>query len=78
MSKDFKTTAAAGAARFISTREDKESPPHEAPEFYRLNLKLDGKLRTYLSDEAWLNRTNITALVNSILLEYMENHPHNG
>ena len=72
MSKDFKTTAAAGAARFISTPE--ETPPREQPEFYRLNLKLDGCLKQYLSDEAWRNRLTITALVNQILLDYKATH----
>ncbi len=76
MSKDFKNTAAAGAARFISVPDHQEAPPHEAPEFYRLNLKLDGALREYLSDEAWMKRTSITALVNQILIEYKDAHPH--
>lgn len=75
MSKDFKNTAAAGAAKFISVPDD-ETPPKKAPEFYRLNLKLDGELREYLSDQAWRNRTSITALVNDILLEYKEAHPY--
>lgn len=74
MSKDFKTTAAAGAARFISAPVQEETPPQEAPQFYRLNLKLDGDLREYLSDEAWRNRTSITALVNQILCEYRDAH----
>ena len=74
MSKDFKTTAAAGAARFISTPAQEETPPQEAPQFYRLNLKLDGELREYLADEAWRNRLSITALVNKILLEYKDAH----
>ena len=120
MSKDFKTPAAAGAARFITvpvrdettwgggtftvpvtteTRgggtlkitvtdpevtdggkrvtappEREESPPHEPPQYYRLNLKLDGELREYLADEAWRNRISITALVNQILTEYRDAH----
>lgn len=80
MSKDFKTAAAAGAARFITPQEPKETPPRdkeEQPEFYRFNLKLDGSLREYLSDEAWRNRLTITALVNQILMDYKAEHPHN-
>jgi len=78
MSKDFKSTAAAGAARFISTPAQEETPPHEPPQFYRLNLKLDGDLREYLADEAWRNRTSITALVNQILCEYRDAHTPKG
>ena len=98
MSKDFKTPAAAGAARFITVPgqggpvtaagqavtdggktitapvEREESPPHEPPQYYRLNLKLDGELREYLADEAWRNRISITALVNQILTEYRDAH----
>lgn len=77
MSKDFKTAAAAGAGRFISIPEDKKNPPLEPPKnAYRLNLKLDRELKLYLADEAWINRLSITALVNQILTEYMEAHPH--
>lgn len=76
MSKDFKNTAAAGAARFISTPAQEEKPQEAPQEFYRLNLKLDGALREYLSDEAWMKRTSITALVNQILMEYKDAHPH--
>lgn len=81
MSKDFKTTAAAGAARFITPPEPIETPPRDKeqqPEFYRINLKLDGCLKQYLSDEAWLNRLTITALCNQILLDYMAEHPHDN
>lgn len=77
MSKDFKNTAAAGAARFISAPAQEEKPQEAPQEFYRLNLKIDGRLREYLSDAAWINRKSITALVNDILLEYMESHPNN-
>lgn len=40
------------------------------PTFYRLNLKLDGDLKEFLSDEAWRQRTSITALVNDVLHKY--------
>ena len=48
--------------------------PAQTGEAYRLNLKLDGELREYLSYEAWKNRTSITALVNKILSEYRDAH----
>ena len=72
MTKEFKTTATAGAARFISTpaTQDTQDTQHTPPTFYRLNLKLDGDLKEFLSDEAWRQRTSITALVNEVLHEY--------
>ena len=72
MSKEFKTTATAGAARFISTPHTQDTQDTQAttPTFYRLNLKLDGDLKEFLSDEAWRQRTSITALVNEVLKEY--------
>ena len=51
-----------------------EQEPAQTGEVYRLNLKLDGELREYLSYEAWKNRTSITALVNKILSEYRDAH----
>lgn len=48
--------------------------PAQTGEVYRLNLKLDGELREYLSYEAWKNRISITALVNKILSEYRDAH----
>lgn len=76
MSKDFKNTAAAGAARFISIPDHQEAPPHEVLEPYRVNLKLDGRLKEYLDDEKWTRRMSVNAIVNQILVEYMEAHPH--
>lgn len=72
MTKEFKTTATAGAARFISTphTQDTQDTQPTTPTFYRLNLKLDGDLKEFLSDEAWRQRTSITALVNDVLHEY--------
>lgn len=64
----------AGDARFISAPVQEETALKEAPQFYRLNLKLDGELREYLTDEAWRKRTSITALVNQILCEYRDAH----
>ena len=78
MSKDFKQ-AAAGIDSFFSAKDEKTNTTAkpEKKEYYRLNLKLDIDLKDYLADEAWLQRTSITALVNKILTEYMENHGHN-
>lgn len=42
---------------------------------YRLNLKLSGDLKQYLSDEAWRQRISITQLVNIILEAYKDEHP---
>lgn len=72
MKKDFKTTATAGAERFISTQptQDTQDTQRTPPTFYRLNLKLDGDLKQFLSDEAWRQRLSITALVNEVLTEY--------
>lgn len=72
MTKDFKNSATAGAARFISTpaTQDTQDTQATTPTFYRLNLKLDGDLKEFLSDEAWRQRTSITALVNDVLQEY--------
>lgn len=42
---------------------------------YRLNLKLSGDLKQYLSDEAWRERISITQLVNKALEEYKTQHP---
>lgn len=57
-----------------TTTPKPKQEPAQAGEVYRLNLKLDGDLREYLSYEAWKNRTSITALVNKILLEYRDAH----
>ena len=72
MKKDFKTTATAGAERFISAppTKDTQDTQRTPPTFYRLNLKLDGDLKQFLSDEAWRQRLSITALVNEVLTEY--------
>lgn len=72
MSKDFKT-AATGADRFFSANDTKGTQDTK-DRFYRLNLKLDIDLKDYLSDEAWRQRTSITALVNKILKEYRDSH----
>ena len=84
MSKDFKT-AATGADRFFSINDTKDIKNTDSTQdtkdtqdikdrFYRLNLKLDIDLKDYLSDEAWRQRTSITALVNKILKEYRDSH----
>lgn len=78
MSKDFKA-AATGADRFFSANDIKDTQDTKDTQaikarFYRLNLKLDIDLKDYLSDEAWRQRTSITALVNKILKEYRDSH----
>nr|UVX75660.1 MAG: hypothetical protein [Bacteriophage sp.] len=78
MSKDFKA-AATGADRFFSANDTKDTQDTKGTQdikdrFYRLNLKLDIDLKDYLSDEAWRQRTSITALVNKILKEYRDSH----
>lgn len=78
MSKDFKA-AATGADRFFSANDAKDTQDTKGTQdikdrFYRLNLKLDIDLKDYLSDEAWRQRTSITALVNKILKEYRDSH----
>ena len=78
MSKDFKA-AATGADRFFSANDTKDTRDTKNTQdikdrFYRLNLKLDIDLKDYLSDEAWRQRTSITALVNKILKEYRDSH----
>lgn len=78
MSKDFKA-AATGADRFFSANDTKDIQDTKGTQdikdrFYRLNLKLDIDLKDYLSDEAWRQRTSITALVNKILKEYRDSH----
>ena len=75
MSKDFKA-AATGADRFFSANDTKDTKNTQdiKDRFYRLNLKLDIDLKDYLSDEAWRQRTSITALVNKILKEYRDSH----
>ena len=45
-------------------------------DIYRLNLKLSGDLKQYLSDEAWKQRISITQLVNNVLEAYKADHPH--
>lgn len=57
-----------------TTTPKPKQEPAQTGEVYRLNLKLDGELREYLSYEAWKNRTSITALVNKILSEYRDAH----
>ena len=78
MSKDFKA-AATGADRFFSANDTKDTQDNKGTQdikgrFYRLSLKLDIDLKDYLSDEAWRQRTSITALVNKILKEYRDSH----
>ena len=72
MTKDFKNSATAGAARFISTpaTQDTQDTQATTPTFYRLNLKLDGDLKEFLSYQAWRNTTSITSIVNDILNGY--------
>lgn len=74
MTKEFKTTATAGAARFISTpaTQDTQDTQPTTHTFYRLNLKLDGDLKEFLSYQAWRNTTSITSIVNDILHAYKE------
>ena len=45
-------------------------------DIYRLNLKLSGDLKEYLSEEAWRQRISITQLVNNVLETYKSDHPH--
>lgn len=69
MSKEFKTTATAGATKFISTQrtQDTQDTQHTTPTFYRINLKLDGDLQEFLAYQAWRNAVSITAIVNKFL-----------
>lgn len=77
--KNFKDTATKSAQKFISTQHTEDTQDTQAtPTFYRLNLKLDTRLRDYLADEAWYKRTSITQLVNEILTDYSEKNPHEG
>lgn len=69
MKKDFKTTATAGAERFISTPATQDTQDTQATPntFYRINLKLDGDLQEFLAYQAWRNTVSITAIVNKFL-----------
>lgn len=59
------------------TKDSKDSKDSKAArDIYRLNLKLSGDLKEYLSDEAWRQRISITQLVNNVLEAYKSDHPH--
>ena len=59
------------------TKDSKDSKDSKAArDIYRLNLKLSGDLKEYLSDEAWRQRISITQLVNDVLEAYKADHPH--
>lgn len=55
--------------------ERNRSPKSSSADVYRLNLKLSGDLREYLSEAAWRQRMSITQLVNNVLEAYKEENP---
>lgn len=74
--KDFKKPATTGAGIFISALDTQgtQGTQNTARTYYRFNLKLDLDLKDFLSEEAWKNRTTITALINDILTAYKDAH----
>jgi len=55
--------------------ERNRSPKAGSSDVYRLNLKLSGDLKEYLSEAAWRQRISITQLVNNVLEAYKEKNP---
>lgn len=52
--------------------QDTEDVQDIRPAYYRINLKLRGEHKDFLSDEAWRQRISITELLNRMIAEYRE------
>lgn len=57
------------------TTQEKATTQAKKGGIYRLNLKLSGDLKDYLSEAAWRQRMSITQLVNNVLEAYKEENP---
>ena len=64
-----------GLRKTPSAPKRSRRPRATSAEIYRLNLKLSGDLKGYLSEAAWRQRISITQLVNNVLEAYKDEHP---
>lgn len=70
--KDFTKTATAAADKFIAKRKAEKQAQPEEQEFYRFSLKLDGDLKAFIEDEAWMNHISRNDFINAVLKGYKE------
>lgn len=80
--KNFTSDIAVGTDRFFSandpkdTQDTKDTPSvqntQDVQGVYRINLKLEGKYKEFLAEEAWKRRISVTALLNQIIGEFQE------
>lgn len=61
----------------IKNTQDTKGAKKEKLPPYRINLKLKGEYKDYLSDAAWENRTSITQYLNDLIEKDMKEKEEN-